>query len=373
MYGTLSKAEATYTTVRYQTDVQLYSTTTLPDTSLKAMLQYLNDNFTDWFKLYDYTITISTSTQTRIRLIRKNDSRVRYWFGSNSTETSPDINSWNLVISLNGEFLHHIYTFNTSNGAFVSKSDLSTNVNTVATGLVYYTSFGAQTLDYYYGGWEGNQVTMTNFEIRRIPSQILADIGVQSSDTSIIVDNANENTDRLVNTIGGVFAGLGQIVVDSINWVADVLLAPLTPLKEFVLGFWTGLLNHTATALKPITDFIATFINDFTAMLTSLFLPTEQQTTTYFNNMTTLWSEKLGILSQAVTVLISVFQKLLTGQPQTSMTFGLLFDSPMTIQVSGIENNIPQLWTFATTIIRGGTVFLLMKGLFDKIMGVLNR
>lgn len=193
----------TYTQTQYTTDEQLYMPLNqyIDYSQLIVMLNKIKTDFPNWYTEFDYSINWSSSTQTRIRLIPKNDPRVRYFYARINLDTSPDIDQWYLFADV-GTALHWSYSFTTSTGAYISRTSSSAALEIQSNNIIYYHNLPMKVQSGWYAG--STQVTAltdagTTVQRRPLPSDILVNLGVITYDSSYIGDKVDESTTKSLN------------------------------------------------------------------------------------------------------------------------------------------------------------------------------
>jgi hypothetical protein len=212
----IPQARADWLGKRYSTDAELYmpNESYIQDSQVRQMFEKIKTDFPNWYNDYDYAVTYSTSTQTRIRLVPKSE-RNRYFLAKINDDSSADIDQWRMEI-LTGTESWWLYTFTTSTGAYVSRTSTTGTLSISITGELYYTSFPLKTMLGYYTTQvsQTSLVDMTSISQRTLPSNVLVWLGSITQETADIIDSNDRNTDKVLGfwdgiayTVGGWFFG----------------------------------------------------------------------------------------------------------------------------------------------------------------------
>jgi hypothetical protein len=294
------RAEDTYKSMVYGTDIELYSFYDEIPTmaALKVSFDYIQGQFGNWFDMFDYAVENLNSTQFVVHLIDKTDPRTRYFYAKIESDTSRDIDEWRLISSTSADITRYRYIFTKSSGAYVSRTQHGSAIDQLSSGLVFYTNFKKFVRIGYYNVSEPitntTLVEMNNIQDRPLPNTLLVSLGIMSNDGAIIADSITDNTNRQLNLLqqihynwlafvfgnttkaneyrDAIFSGnmdpsKDHVVNDIKNGLSGVFSLPEATFKytrllaDTVIGIVTFAYKLIETALLLIVDTIALLVS----------------------------------------------------------------------------------------------------------------
>lgn len=138
-------------------------------------------------------------------------------------------------------------------------------------------------------------------------------------------------------------------------------------------GCWMGKVFDT------IGDGLKEVMMGVVKAITYLFAPDEAKMSEIMNNAKTFFEAKLGFLVYPLTFIGQMFTAMgdtsnnWCSDSSCSKSFGNFFGSNFTVNLLDFKNQMPTVWTFFTTAIRGLTVLALILAIRKKYMEVLHK
>lgn len=279
-----------------------------------------------WANKY-YWVYFSSGTDFSICIFEKDDSVVKVYKPYNYT-TGWTLRKW-------GTTARVFYTYNRTTGNFVSSQSLTTEMTTTIDNMtimsnipVYtYTAIGT----YIISGYN-----------RFIPAENLPP------------GSAEDNTD---------YGWWGNLMNSLAGWI-------VSPLVNFwnSMGFGTWFSDLG----KQFGAFIAPVAEDIGNAISSLFIPTQQNLTDFFDDFNTFFNSKLGFVWYPISWTISTFNSMLSIGEKTSFPLGTYFGGQLTIDMTTIQTKLPTLWNYMRLSLQFITSWTLVSALYQKLMAKLK-